>query len=554
MAVNLAQIPQLARNGNRLAEIAGVLAKYGLTDWLAKLDVRFITRLMRKTPVRPITDASPEARVRLALTELGTTFIKLGQMLSTRRDLVGPAQADELAKLQSNAPADPFEATKATVEAELKKPLGELFATFEQTPLASASIGQVHRATLHDGRPVVVKVQHPNIGPKIESDLSILTTLAELAEKYLAEVRPYKPTAVVSEFGKLLSRELDFRRELRHLQVFARNFAKDDTVKFPTPIGSHSSARVLTMERLDGVPLSVQLPAEVEHSVRSELARRGARVFLDMIFRDGFFHADPHPGNVLILPGGVIGLLDAGMVGRVDDTLRANIEKGMVAVMMRDAAALTDLVMTVGQVPPDLDAAALQAEVADQLTFYWGMPLDQFELSVALDELTEAVRRFQIVLPPAMSLLVKVLVMLEGTARLLDPKFNLTAVLEQYRGRFTRRRLSPKRMVQRFASGLRDWEEVLGTLPRMARDVMRFAREKKFAVQLQHQHLEPSVNRLVFGLLTSALFVGSALLWANKAPPLRWDISLVGAIGVAVSAVLGSRLLWAIQKSGKLED
>ncbi len=554
MAVNLAQIPQLARNGNRLAEIAGVMVKYGLADWLARLDMRFITRLMRKTPIRPITDASREARVRLALTELGTTFIKLGQMLSTRRDLIGPEQADELAKLQNNAPADPFEATKATVEAELRKPLGELFASFEETPLASASIGQVHRATLPDGRAVVVKVQHPDIGPKIQSDLSILTALADVAEKYLAEVRPYKPTAVVAEFGKLLSRELDFRRELRHLQVFARNFAKDDTVTFPAPIASHSSARVLTMERLDGVPLSAQLPAEVEHGVRAELARRGARVFLDMIFRDGFFHADPHPGNVLILPGGVIGLLDAGMVGRVDDTLRGNIEKGMIAVMTRDAAALTDLVMTVGQCPPDLDATALQAEVADQLTFYWGMPLDQFELSVALDELTEAVRRFQIVLPPSVSLLVKVLVMLEGTARLLDPAFNLTTVIEQYRGRFTRRRLSPKRMMQKVMSGLRDWEEVIGSMPRMVRDVMRFAREKKFAVQLQHQHLEPSVNRLVFGLLTSALFVGSALLWANKAPPLLWDVSVIGVIGVSVSAVLGSRLLWAIQKSGKLED
>jgi len=554
MAVNLAQIPQLARNGNRLAEIAGVLVKYGLADWLAKLDVRFITRLMRKTPIRPITDASPEARLRLALTELGTTFIKLGQMLSTRRDLIGPEQADELAKLQSNAPADPFAATKATVESELKRPLAELFANFEETPLASASIGQVHRATLHDGRAVVVKVQHPDIGPKIQTDLSILATLAELAEKSLAEVRPYKPTAVVKEFGKLLSRELDFRRELRHLQVFARNFAKDDTVKFPTPIPSHSSARVLTMERLDGVPLTSQLPAEVEHSVRSELARRGARVFLDMIFRDGFFHADPHPGNVLVLPGGVIGLLDAGMVGRVDDAMRGYIEKGMIAVMTRDAAALTDLVMTVGQVPPDLDAAALQAEVADQLTFYWGMPLDQFELSVALDELTEAVRRFQIVLPPSVSLLVKVLVMLEGTARLLDPGFNLTTVIEQYRGRFTRRRLSPKRMMQKFMSGVRDWEEVIGSLPRMARDVMRFAREQKFAVQLQHQHLEPSVNRLVFGLLTSALFVGSAFMWAQKAPPLLWDVSVIGVIGVVISTVLGSRLLWAIQKSGKLED
>jgi ubiquinone biosynthesis protein len=210
--------------------------------------------------------------------------------------------------------------------------------------------------------------------------------------------------------------------------------------------------------------------------------------------------------------------------------------------------------MQVGQVPPDLDPAALQAEVADQLTFYWGMPLEQFELSVAMDELTEAVRRFHIALPPAVTVLIKVLVMLEGTARLLDPKFNLTGVLEQYRGQFTRRRLSPRRVLGRLASGIRDWEEVIGSLPRLMRDVMRFAREKKFAVQLQHQHLEPSVNRLVLGLLASALFVGSAFLWAQKAPPHLWDVSVFGVIGCAVSAVMAARLFWAIQKSGKLED
>ena len=554
MPIQLARVPQLARNWNRLVEIAGTLAKYGLADWLASLDSGFVRRLVRRTPIRPITEATHEARVRLALTDLGVTFIKLGQMLSTRRDLAGAALADELSRLQADAPADPFETTKATIESELKRPLSELFATFAETPLASASVGQVHRATLPDGRLVVVKVQHPDLTKKIQTDLSILATLADLAEKYLPDVRAYRPTAVVAEFGKVLSRELDFRREARHLQIFTRHFRNDKTVKFPAPIPELSAARVLTMEHLDGVPLTRRGEAVLSDAEGPELARRGARVFLDMIFRDGFFHADPHPGNVLILPNGVIGLLDGGMVGRVDDTLRTQIERGMIAVMAKDAVALTDLVLQVGQVPPDLDTAGLQSEVADQLAFYMGMPLDQFRLAAALDELTEAVRRFQIVLPPTVSLLLKVLVMLEGTGRLLDPHFNLTAVLEQYRTQFVRRRMSPKRMMTRMVNSLRDWEDVIGSLPRLARDLMRFAREQKFAVQLQHQHLEPSVNRLVFGLLTSALFVGSALLWANKAPPLFHDVSVVGALGCLVSGVLGYRLFRAIQHSGKLED
>jgi ubiquinone biosynthesis protein len=257
---------------------------------------------------------------------------------------------------------------------------------------------------------------------------------------------------------------------------------------------------------------------------------------------------------VLVLPDGVLGLLDGGMVGRVDDTLRGHVERGMAAVMTKDAAALTDLVLQVGQVPPDLDTAGLQTEIADQLAFYWGMPLDQFRLTAALDELTEAVRRFHIVLPPAVSLMLKVLVMLEGTGRLLDPQFNLTTVLEEYRTQFARRRMSPRRVLTRLVASVRDWEEVAHGVPRLVRDLMRFAREQRFAVQLQHQHLEPSVNRLVFGLVVSSLFVGSALLWANKAPPLIHEVSVFGALGCFVSGILGYRLFRAIQKSGKLED
>lgn len=554
MPVNLARVPQLARNWNRLVEIAVTLAKYGLADWLESLDSGFVRRIVRRTPIRPLAELTHEARVRLALTDLGTTFIKLGQMLSTRRDLVGLALADELTHLQSNAPADPFEVTKATIEAELRKPLADLFAEFDPLPLASASIGQVHRAILADGRPVAVKVQHPGIEPKVQTDLSILAVLADLAEKYLPDVRAYRPTAVVAEFGKVLVRELDFRRELRHLQIFTRNFADEPCVRFPQPVPELSSARVLTMDFLDGTPLSSRGGPALAGCDGPELARRGARVFLDMIFRDGFFHADPHPGNVLVLPDGVLGLLDGGMVGRVDDTLRGHIERGMAAVMAKDAAALTDLVLQVGHVPPDLDTAGLQSEVADQLAFYWGMPLDQFRLTAALDELTEAVRRYHILLPPAVSLMLKVLVMLEGTGRLLDPQFNLTTVLEEYRTQFTRRRMSPRRMFTRLAANMREWEEVIGGVPRLIRDLMRFAREQRFAVQLQHQHLEPSVNRLVFGLIVSSLFVGSSLLWAAKAPPLIQEVSVFGALGCFVSVVLGYRLFRAIQKSGKLED
>jgi ubiquinone biosynthesis protein len=553
MPIDLTSIPQLARNANRLAEMGGVLAKYGLADWLDRLDAKFLRRWVKNTKLDTLAEVSHEARVRLAFTELGTTFIKLGQMLSTRRDLIGPLLANELTKLQANVPADDFCITQATIEAEFKKPIAELFAKFDEIPLASASIGQAHRATLPDGREVVVKVQHPNILGTIETDLSILSELAGLAEEYLPDVRAYRPTAVIAEFRKVLLRELDFRREARHLQIFRKNFLGDDTVKFPEPIAEASSNKVLTMSYLQGTSLATAaalLPADES----CDLARRGTKVFLDMIFRDGFYHADPHPGNVLRLQNGVLGLLDGGMVGRVDDKLRGQIERAMVAVLTNDPAGLTDLIMQVGEMPPHFEPDALLAEVTDQLAFYWGMPLDQFNLTNALDELTEAIRKFQILLPPSLSMLFKVLVMLEGTARLLSPRFNLVEVLEPYRKQFVRRRFSGKTILRRLMTAANDWDDVFQAMPRLTRDLMTFARRQQFAVQLQHQHLEPSVNRLVFGLLTSSLFLGSAFLWAMRAPPTIYDVSIIGVAGCLTSAVLGFRLFLAIQKSGKLQD
>ena len=560
MPIDLTSIPQLARNLNRVVEIATVLTKYGLADGFSRIDAGFLRRFVRHMPLHSLTVLSHEARVRMALTDLGTTFIKLGQMLSTRRDLVGRALADELARLQADVPADPFDTTRATVEAELKKPVKELFARFDEEPVASGSIGQAHRARLPDGREVVVKVQHPDIARRVQTDLVILAELARLAEEYVSEWRPYRPTAVVAEFRRVLLRELDFRRELRHLQVFNKNFAGDPTVRFPAPVPELSTGRVLTMEYLSGTPLSRVGDVRAAGHDPDELARRGARVFLEMIFRDGFYHADPHPGNVLVLDGGVIGLLDCGMVGRVDERLRGQIEAGMVAVMANDPATVTDLVMQAGEVPPHFEPADLQDEVAEQMAFYWGMPLDQFHLGGALDELTDAVRRYHILLPAPAALLLKVLVMLEGTARLVNPAFNLVEVLEPYRRRFLLRRLSPRRLVRRLLSAARDWDEIMSGLPRLVRDLMQFARRQQFAVELSHRHLEPSVNRLVFGLMVSSLFVGSAMMWAFKAAPLvripvaGEEVSVFGAAGCLASAVLGWRLFRAIQHSGRLEE
>jgi ubiquinone biosynthesis protein len=558
--IDIASIPRLARSLGRVVEITRTLAKYGLADVLARLDYRFVKRWTRDTEIERLSTQSHEARVRLALTALGTTFIKFGQVLSTRRDLVGPALAAELVKLQTEVPADPFAVTRATVESELGAPLAERFKSFDPAPVASASIAQVHRATLPDGRRVAVKVQHPDIARRIADDVGILAELAVLAERFLPELRPYHPVAVVAEFERVITRELDFRRELRHLQLFRQAFAADPGVVFPEPVPSHSTGRVLTMELLDGVPFNRPDELRAAGADFDELARRGARVFLDMIFRDGFFHADPHPGNVLFLPptpespSGTIGLLDVGMAGRIGERLHDRIDRALAAVIARDAALLTEQIVLVGDVPTHLDREALEAEVAEQLAYYHGMPLEQFQLGAALNELTDAIRRYHVALPPTLALLLRVLVMLEGTGRVLSPGFNLVELLVSYKRSVVLKRLSPRRAWRRLAAAAGDWEELARGLPRQAGNLLRMFERQELGVQLLHRHLEPSVNRLVVGLMVSALFVGSSMLWAFDAPPRIAGASVFGVVGYALSAFLGYHLFRAIRHSGRLED
>lgn len=557
---DLASIPRLARSLGRVVEIARTLAKYGLADVLTRLDSRFMRRWTRDTEVARLSGLTREERARLALTELGTTFIKFGQVLSTRRDLIGLALASELEKLQTNVPADPFEVTRATLESELGKPLAEMFPSFDPVPFASASIGQVYRAALPGGRSVAVKVQHPGIGRRVAADLVILAELAGLVERFLPEFRTYRPVGLVAEFERTITRELDFNRECRHLQLFRAAFAADPGVVFPEPHPTHSTGCVLTMDLLDGIPFNRPEELRAAGADFDALARRGARAFLDMVFRDGFFHADPHPGNVLYLPptpdrpDGAIGLLDAGMVGRIDDRLRERLERAVAAAVGRDAAALTEQIVEVGEVPARFDPAALQGEVADQLAFYHGMPLEQFKLGTALNDLTDAVRRYHVVLPPAVALLLRMLVILEGSGRILSPAFNLIELLEPYRRHLLLRKLSPRRVWRRLASALGDWDELLRAFPRQLGGVMRMLHRQEMGVQLLHRHLEPSVNRLVFGLMVSSLFVGSAMLWAFNAPPLIKGASAFGVAGCVGSVLLGYRLFRAIQRSGRLED
>jgi ubiquinone biosynthesis protein len=550
--MKITTIPHLYRNLNRAVEVLTVLSKYGLANWISRLDVEFAKDLFKTRDGASLARFTGPERIRLALTELGPTFIKLGQILSTRPDLIGTELAGELERLQDNVPADPPDVVRATVEAELGRPLTEVFARFDEVPLACASIGQVHHARLTDGDEVVVKVQRRGIDKKMRIDLEILTGLAQLAER-VPEFKNYRPTATVAELRRTLLRELDFVRERRNMERFQKVFRRDRSVLVPQTYAGLSTSRVLTMQRLDGVALSDSRRLRETSLDLDQAARRGAALFLEMIFTHGFYHADPHPGNFLLLDGNVIGLLDYGMVGEIDEALREYIEELLLALANRDGAHLTSVVTRISAAPGDLDVAALNVDLTDFLAHYAGQPLNELDLGAALTEMTEIIRRYHLVLPARMGMLLKVLVMLEGTARLASPRFSLMELVQPYQRKLLLRRLSPARQIRKLRRMYLEVEHLVETLPRGLSDILQQIQSGKFDVHLDHRGLEPSVNRLVLGLLSSSLFVGSAMLLSREVGPVLYGVPLPGALGCLLSFALGMRLLWAVRKSGNLD-
>ncbi len=547
--IHLSAAERLERNARRVGDIGAVLVRYGLADWLRKIPGKRIKQWLRDAEGQSISELSEPARIRLALTELGTTFIKLGQMLSTRPDLVGQELARELARLQSGTRPDPPGAARAIVQKELGQWPEALFAHFEPVPFASASIAQVHYARLQSGEEVVVKVQKEGIEGKIEADLSILADLAQLAERHVAELKPYRPAAVVRQFAKMLRDELDFTRELRNVEQFRRNFAGDDTVHFPRPWPECSSRRVLTMERIQGILVS---QSEELHTLGIDVdgfARRGANMYLEMIFRDSFYHADPHPGNLMLLPGEVVGVLDCGMVQRLEEGLREEIEGVVLAVAHGDAEALADGVWNLGTAPPMGSRERLRSDLAEFVAEYTGQSINELNLRAALTSIIDIIHLNHVFLPPGVSLMLRTLVELEGTAQLLNPSFSLAEVIQPYYQKAMARRLSPKRLALRLQHGFRDWNRLVQALPRDLNEMLQRIRAGTLSVHVDHRRLDPVVNRLVLGLLTSSLFLGSSLLWSMNAPPLVRGVSLFGTIGYALAFIMGFRLLRAIRRS-----
>ncbi len=547
---SISPLHRIERDAGRVRQIASVLVKYGFSDWLESVPFPELQGFLQRAGDSALQGPSREERIRLALTELGPTFIKIGQTLATRADLIGPELASELAKLQSNTPPDSPEDIIEIIEQQLGDQIDCFYAHFEKEAFASASIAQVHRAILHTGESVAVKVQHKGIQETIAADLSLLESVASLAEKHSESLRNYRPVQLVNEFRRSIERELDFTRERRNMETFEQNFELDETVHIPRTWEEFSSSKVLTMEFMQGV-IGTRIGELRDAGLDlTEFTNRGADIFLKMIFRDSFYHADPHPGNLMYLPGGVVGILDFGMVGRVEDELRDDIESLVVAITQGDADSLTNTLWSLSPSQSSETREELKVDLSDLLADTKDAG-DSLNISAVMTGVLDIFRKYQISPRRGLTGLLRTLVLLDGTARQLTSDFNLTNALIPYQDEAIRRRLSPRRLAKRFQRHILEWDRLLDDLPR---DLSEFARKIKsgdFRVGLEHRHLDSVVNRLVLGIVASSTFLGSSLLWSLKAPPLIYDISLFGAAGYAVATFLAWELYRAIKKSQK---
>lgn len=571
--MKITAIPQLYRNLRRWREILHVLRRYGLADWLSHFQRSPFRKAFKDRSGVPLAEYSREQRVRMALTELGPTFIKLGQVLAGRPDLVGPELGEELKRLRANVPPDPIDKVASTLALELGSDFQRHFRSIDAQPMAAASIGQVHRAVLQDGRRVVIKVQRAEIERTMKQDIEVLAGLAQLAE-HVETLAAFSPSDMVKQLAPMIQRELDFGRERQNLELFIEMFQRHRLeIVIPHPIPPLCTRRVLVMEELVGTPLAdflhpendiLLLPPIVEadrESLRGTLGESIAEAYLTMIFEEGFFHADPHLGNLVVLDDGRLGILDFGMIGRIDETLRETIEEILVAIAAGDQNRLTRLIKRVGNAPPKLNESALGVDVAEFVGTYSRQSLGQFDVTGALNDLSEILHRHRIKLPNQSALLLKMLISLEGTLRELGAGFDSLEIVGVFLRHSRTRRLSPFRRIRQARRIYLEAEALFEGAPEELLTLLQQARRGELRVVLEHLRIGPTVNRLVLGLMASAVFLGSSLLLAFEVPPVLfpdqspWGIhrvSLLGLFGVIGSIFVMLWLLVAINRSGHL--
>jgi ubiquinone biosynthesis protein len=555
---SLMRLPKYARNVSQLLRISRVLGKHGFGHLLVRLGLTGRDGLfswMVSTAVEDVpSDASWEVRVRMSLEALGPTFVKLGQMAATRPDLIPMSLVFELRKLQDDVPGFSFEQVREMIQSEFGQPLEELYGSFDATPLAAASIAQVHRATLTTGEQVVAKVQRPGLEQVIRNDLEVLRFLAAMLEDKIPETRRFRPVEAVDQFARGLLRETDFSNEVGNLERFRRNFADDPNLHVPEVHHQLSSKRVITMEFIDGCKVTNKAQMRDWQVSGESIARNGTHIVIRSIFDHGFFHADPHPGNFFVLRDGRIALIDFGMMGVVDRETMDELLSFLVAILMGDAEMLVTQFIELGLVDDTVDVRAMQADISGIISRYQGLTLARLDIGQFITEVFEAVVRYRVRLPVELILMGKAISTMEGVAQEVHPDFDPLAEVRPYLVQlYARRVLDPRAHSRKIGRILNDYTGLLRVLPGDLRGVLR--RLKAGELTLRHLdgnadqravQLERHVNRTlvaVWCLACWALFPSAVEHAGPRWGLLWWYAVFIGLQGLVSGTLFGLALL-----------
>ena len=566
--MGLASIPNRIRSLPRLPQIVRVLAKYGFGDVTARIGLDSFLHALRSwvlSDVDPrLNTLSTEARLRLMLEDLGPTFVKLGQVMATRPDMIPMSLIQELRKLQDKVKPFDTAGIRAHVEAELARPIAEVFSEFDDQPLAAASIAQVHLARLKDGRKVVLKIQRPNLERVIETDLVLLYWLAELAEERLPELRRYQPVQLVSEFHRSILKEIDFETEAYHIRRFAKNFAGDPDVYVPAVIEELTTPRILCEEFIQGTKLNDPTIHTRQDIDLVKVARTGIRVVIEQALVHGFFHADPHPGNLFVLPGNKICMIDFGMMGILDQERIDELLQFLVSILTRDVEGMLRLFARLELLPEDLDQRGLGRDVDDLICRFQSVELGSVDLGKFLNQVFDVITRHQVKVPADLLLVGKALATIEGVGRDIYPELNTVEEVRPHILRIWLRRMAdpgyhargPRRAVQ-------DGLLLLETAPRDLRLALRKLRAGELGLKLELDDLRAAsrahsqaTNRLALAILVASLALSAAYLiprsdlsgWMGDFPLM----ALMGLGALATGFLLALGLLVGYVRSGGL--
>jgi ubiquinone biosynthesis protein len=533
----------------RYRQILTTLVRYGYQDVVAALHLEGIARPIERVALgNEVALQDRPRRLRLVCEELGPTFVKLGQLLSTRPDLLPESYTNELAALRNDVRTFPFSQVETILAEEYGRPLSEIFASVDPSPVASASISQVHRVVLHDGRVAALKVLRPDIAKVIQADLDIIKNLAQLVDRRLPNLAVYRPLGLAREFERTIKRELDFTTERRTIQRCRIQFANDPSAHIPLVIEELSSPRVIAMEFIEGVSIDDLEGLRRMNAAPEHVAVTGARILLKQVFEFGFFHADPHPGNLRVLPGGVIAPLDYGMFGHLDDRTRERIASLLSGLLAQDSDRVIRALESLEIRRDHVDSRAFRRDVGELVSSYSVLTLDTINLGLLLRDLVGVIRTHHLQIPPDLILLIRSLVTIEAVGRNLDPHFDIATQLYPFLRDLTLRRFRPDRVLSQTVRITEDLHRIATLLPDLLSQSLESIKRGELRVQFDLQGFERLVrqltrasNSLAVGIVISGLFVASSLLF-------RVGQTTLAYAGLTIALVLGLWLLWNMSR------